>query len=44
MSYAELIFELKRLQSLAEDFNWELAKDLEEVINNHTPAQGECCG
>lgn len=44
MTYAELIFELKRLQSLAEKIDMELAYDLNQVINTYEPAQGDCCG
>lgn len=44
MTFEELLFELKRLQSLAEEVSWDLATDLEEVINNHSPAKGDCCG
>lgn len=43
MTYTELIFELKRLASLAEDHNLELADELFEVINNHDFPKGECC-
>lgn len=44
MTYAELIFELKRLQSLAEKIDMELAYDLNQVIHTYEPAKGECCG
>lgn len=44
MSYEEIIFELKRLKDLAEDVSWDLAKDIEEVINMHKLPEGDCCG
>jgi len=44
MTYDELIFELKRLKDLAWDVNWNIALDLEQLINEHAPAGGDCCG
>ena len=44
MTQAELIFELKRLASLAEEVNFDLANDLTDLINLHQEAKGDCCG
>jgi hypothetical protein len=46
MEYAELIYELKRLASFAESFDYELSNDLNDVINQYdTTTKGECsCG
>ena len=46
MDYSELIYELKRLSDLAEEFDYELANDLKDVINQYdTTKKGECsCG
>lgn len=42
MTYAEIIFELKRLASLAEEYNFELANEINNIINEHEPPSGEC--
>lgn len=44
MSYEELIYELKRLASLAEEYNFDLANDLINIINQHEEPKGDCCG
>ena len=44
MTYAELIFELKRLADLASDYNFEFAEELYAVINSHEEPVGDCCG
>jgi hypothetical protein len=44
MTYAELIFELKRLASLAEDYNLELADELFKLLSEHEEPKGDCCG
>lgn len=44
MTYAELIFELKRLADLAEEYNFDLANDLADIINQHEEPKGDCCG
>jgi hypothetical protein len=46
MDYAELIYELKRLATFAESLDYELANDLNNVINQYdTTIKGECsCG
>lgn len=44
MTYAEIIFELKRLKDLAEEVNWDLAEDIEDIINVHALPEGDCCG
>lgn len=43
MDYAQLIYELKYLQALAETIDMELAYDLNQVIQTYEPAKGECC-
>ena len=44
MTYAELIFELKRLALLAEEYNLELSNDIFRLLSEHEEPQGECCG
>ena len=44
MTYAELIFELKRLIDLAWTDNSDLARDLQDVLNQYEEPKGDCCG
>ena len=44
MTYAELIFELKRLAELAGDVSWDIQQDLVNLINEHDIPKGDCCG
>lgn len=44
MTYAELIFELKRLSEFALGIDEELAQELSVLISQYEVAQGECCG
>jgi hypothetical protein len=44
MTYAELIYELKRLALLAEEYDLELSDELFKLLSEHEPAKGECCG
>lgn len=44
MTYAELIFELKRLALLAEEYNLELSDDIFRLLSEHEEPKGDCCG
>jgi len=44
MTYAELIFELKRLASLAEGIDWELSEGLNDFLSQYEEPKGDCCG
>jgi hypothetical protein len=44
MTYDELIYELKRLASLTEDHNLELADELFKLLSEHDEPKGDCCG
>lgn len=44
MTYAELIFELKRLTELARTVDDDLAEDLYDVVVQYEPPKGDCCG
>jgi hypothetical protein len=44
LTYAELIFELKRLSEFALGIDEELAQELSVLISQYEVAQGECCG
>ncbi len=44
MTYAELIFELKRLSEFALGIDAELAQELAVLIGQYETAQGDCCG
>lgn len=44
MTYAELIFELKRLALLAEEYNLELSNDIFRLLSEHEEPKGDCCG
>ena len=42
--FAELIFELKRLEDLAWQVDADIATDLQQLIYEHQEAKGDCCG
>lgn len=44
MDYGEIIYELRRLIDLLEDQDSELAKDLQDVVNQYSTPAGDCCG
>jgi hypothetical protein len=44
MDYAEIVYELRRLIDLIEEQDFELAKDLADVMVQHVGARGDCCG
>jgi hypothetical protein len=44
MTYDELIYELKRLKEIAWEVDLEIASELEQIINEHAPSVGDCCG
>ena len=44
MTYAELIFELKRLAELAKTVDDDIAEDLNDLLAVYNPPKGDCCG
>lgn len=44
MTYAELIFELKRLTDLAYTVDYNLGNDLNTVLVQYQEPEGDCCG
>jgi hypothetical protein len=45
MTYAQILFELKRLIDLAYEANEDLlGQDLQDVLNQYDEPTGDCCG
>jgi hypothetical protein len=45
MEYEQLLFEIKQLADQAEAFDYELANDLRDIVNQYdTTKCGDCCG
>jgi hypothetical protein len=44
MTYAELIFELKRLADLAHTVDDDIANDLHDLLAVYDTPKGDCCG